>query len=112
MGATAEELRADLGRQRQELSRDLEAIGDRVSPGRMMERRRASVRRRITVARETVMGTSDHAKERASDVTHRMGETISHAPEAGRHAVEVTGYQMGIVLRPPLWLRSGRMGVL
>ena len=42
MGQTAEDLRTQLAEQRGDISRDLEAIGDRVSPGRMMERRQAA----------------------------------------------------------------------
>ena len=35
MGKTAEELRQDLEQHRESIGRDMEAIGDRVSPGRM-----------------------------------------------------------------------------
>ena len=58
MGQTAEELRGQLVYQRAEVSRDLDAIGDRVSPHRMVERRQAAVRQRFTDIKERVMGIS------------------------------------------------------
>ena len=44
MGQTTEELRSTrIAEQRDDLGRDLEAIGDRVSPGRMAQRHKAAV---------------------------------------------------------------------
>jgi len=59
MGTTAEELRRELSAERSSIGADLEAIGDRVSPGRMVERRKAATRRRLTTIRERVMGSAD-----------------------------------------------------
>jgi hypothetical protein len=59
MGQTAEELRGQLVMQRAEVSRDLDAIGDRVSPHRMVERRQAAVRQRFADVKERVMGSAE-----------------------------------------------------
>ena len=61
MGKTADDLRYELEQQRESLSRDLVAIGDRVSPGRMVERAQFAVRQSFGEARDAVMGAKDSA---------------------------------------------------
>ena len=62
MGTRADELKSDLERQREALGEDLEAVGDRVSPGRVVERRRAALRQGFGRLRDRVMGTADSAR--------------------------------------------------
>ena len=45
MGQTTGQLKTELEQRRADVSADLEALGDRVSPGRMADRRRAQLRR-------------------------------------------------------------------
>src|SRR3954471_805237 len=73
MGQTAEELRGQLGEQRAEISRDLDAIGDRVSPQRMVERRKAAMRQRVSDIKDTVMGTA----ESSVDTMHNAGTSTA-----------------------------------
>ena len=68
MGTTPDELRNELEQQRESLSRDLVAIGDRVSPNRIVERRRMAVRQSFGRAREAVMGAKDTAVTRQSSM--------------------------------------------
>jgi ElaB/YqjD/DUF883 family membrane-anchored ribosome-binding protein len=77
MGTTAEDLRRELDRERGDLTNDLQAIGDRVSPGRMVERRKIASRRRIQRVREQVMGTAHDVRERATDTTSSVTGTAS-----------------------------------
>ena len=49
MGQSAEELRYEIADTRAELGQTLDAIGDRVSPGRMIERRKNRFVRRHAV---------------------------------------------------------------
>ena len=52
MGQTADELRSQIDEQRRDVSRDLEAIGDRVSPRRMAVRVELGLRwRKSTTSR-------------------------------------------------------------
>jgi len=53
-----EELRMDIVEERRELAQSIEAIGDRVSPGRMVERRTNRVKDRLSSIRDTVMGAA------------------------------------------------------
>ena len=83
MGKTAEDLRHDLEEQRDSLGRDLVAIGDRVSPGRMVERRRLAVRQSFGRARDAVMG----AKDTAADTTQHAASSAQSAVGSAASAV-------------------------
>jgi len=72
VGKTADELRFEIQQQRNELSRDLEAVGDRVSPRRMVERRKASVRNTARRAKDAVMGSADSATTSVTDRASSM----------------------------------------
>ena len=78
MGQTPDELREELADRRAAVSQDLEAIGDRVSPGRMVERRRAQVGSYVRRARDTVMGAADSVEQAAGSV----GSTAAEVPGA------------------------------
>ena len=119
MGTRADELKSDLERQRAALGYDLEAVGDRVSPGRMVERRTAAVRQGWQRARVRVMGSPDtpggtrgssgpSAAERASDVAgtarERAGEAastvkeqVTGAPQAVASATEGNPLAVGLI---------------
>jgi uncharacterized protein YjbJ (UPF0337 family) len=109
MGQTADELRQQVEAQRGELGRDLEVLGDRVSPGRMVERRKASVRQRVTSMKEAVMGAADTVTpsgdgsgggsggagltDRASDAASSVADQVGSAPQAVRSGT--TGNPLG-----------------
>ena len=57
-----ERLRAEAAMQRQAIATDLELMGDRVSPARIAERRKAQFRSRIQGARNSVFGSSDKTR--------------------------------------------------
>jgi polyhydroxyalkanoate synthesis regulator phasin len=95
VGKTAEELRYDIERQREYISRDLDALGDKVSPSRMVERRTEAVKGRFRGFRESVMGSADHITTSASDHVGSMGqsaqgavgsvtETVGHMPDMAK----------------------------
>lgn len=62
-----DELREDAARQRAAIARDLEHVGDRVSPGRIVERRRAAVVGRFQGVRTSVFGSPDPKGMRTVD---------------------------------------------
>ncbi len=92
MGQSAEELRREIERTRGEMSENLEAIGDRVSPGRIVERRKNRMVNFIGDSRDRVFGRVDDvrsgasdraegARERAQDAMGTARETMRDAPE-------------------------------
>ncbi|HEX7095772.1 MAG TPA: DUF3618 domain-containing protein [Acidimicrobiales bacterium] len=101
MGQTAEELRDQLATQREDLGRDLEAIGDRVSPGRMVERRQAAMRRRFTDMRNALMGAADTAThvttDSASSGASRVSDALTDAARGARTTAQGNPLAMGLV---------------
>ena len=81
MGETAEGLRQDIEDTRSAMSGTLEAIGDRVSPGRILERRRNRMMGWVRDAKDKVMGTADQ-------VTNQIGEGAHHIRSAPSTAVD------------------------
>src|SRR5207249_5657081 len=60
---------------RAEMTDTLEAIGDRVSPGRVIERRRNRIVLWGRRARERVMGSREQMADRFSDAAGRLSDT-------------------------------------
>jgi len=82
----------------------LEAIGDRVSPERMVERRKAAVGRGFRKARDTIMGSRDYEeprlahmkdqmKDQAATVKDQAANAVSAAADRVQHAPEMLAEQ-------------------
>ena len=71
------QLRREIEDTRGDLGYTLDAIGDRLSPGRMIERRKNRVMGGLRDVRERVMGTADEA----SSAVGRVGATVGGAGE-------------------------------
>jgi len=88
MGQAADELRADIERRRENLSGTVDAIEDKVRPGRIIDRRRMAIRRQVNGVRNRVMGTGDELGDRMSDAAgstaakvRDVGGEVAHVPE-------------------------------
>jgi ElaB/YqjD/DUF883 family membrane-anchored ribosome-binding protein len=84
MAERTEELRRDIEQTRAHMSGTLDAIGDRVSPGRIVERRWQGVRDSGSRVASTVMGKPRSAAQRA---TSTIGDVQSSASDAASSAV-------------------------
>ena len=73
MGQSAEQLRREIEYTRGDLGETLDAIGDRLSPGRMMERRKNRMRSGLQSVRERVMGTVSDTGSVAGAVADTAG---------------------------------------
>jgi hypothetical protein len=100
----AERLRWEIERQRSTLGRDLEALGDHVSPGRMVERRKAAMGHRVRRVRDRLMGAADGAGENLSFAGEAMtgfGEDVASsvrgAPDMVRDRTQGSPLGMGLV---------------
>lgn len=87
MGQNAEELKDDIAQTRAELGRDLESLGDRVSPRRMMERRTNRTRRWVSDARDRIMGTAAAAPRQAAETVTGGVSSTKELVSAGVGAV-------------------------
>jgi ElaB/YqjD/DUF883 family membrane-anchored ribosome-binding protein len=106
MGESTAQLRNDIERTREDMSRDLDAIGDRISPRRMAERRVGRSRRWLADAKERVFGSADEMAhttgdrmhtaqdrmhetgERVTEQAHRVGEAVRETPQRAKRQTQ------------------------
>lgn len=98
----SDELRREIAARRDDIGRDLEVIGDRVSPGRMADRTKERTRRRVNTLRDRVMGPVDSARtsfgEAGSSVSGAASSAADHDPAAAvTERVEGSPIAMGLV---------------
>jgi len=91
MGQGPEELRRDIERRRDELGDTIDAIGDRVSPGRIMERRRNRVVDGVRSMKDRVMGTVSAGTDRVGDAAGTVRDHLD--PDAVKR--ETAGAPIG-----------------
>ena len=104
MGQSAEQVRADIERTREDLGQDLDALGNKISPRQAVRRRTDRVRSKLTIMRERVMGSAESAtstvssegssvagsvRDAASDVASSVAEAASGAAGTVRHAPDL-----------------------
>jgi hypothetical protein len=125
MGQAAEEqLTKDIDTRRAELSRDIDALTDKVSPAQVVERRKAATRSRLRSMRDKVMGSAQHTKQKAasggSHATDSVQSTAHHAADSvqstAHHAADTVERQTegnplaaGLVAFGAGWLASSLM---
>ena len=88
MAQSAEELKYQIAQQRNALGQDLDALGDRISPRRIAERRKAAISTGIHSVKERVMGTASSAGSTTSGMASSAAGAVGEAPEAARRQVE------------------------
>jgi len=104
MGQSAEQVRADIERTREDLGQDLDALGNKISPRQAVRRRTDRVRSKLTIMRERVMGSAESAtstvssggssvagsvRDAASDVASSVADAASGAAGTVRHAPDL-----------------------
>jgi hypothetical protein len=97
MAQTTSQLTKQIEEQRSTLGYHLDELGDKVSPRRMTQRRKAAVRDRVTSIKDRVMGTANAGTDRASELTSEAVDAARHAPEAARQQVEGNPIAAGLL---------------
>ena len=77
MGQSTEELTTDIEHTRRDLSRDLDALHERVSPHQVMARRKQATRSKLHSMKEKVMGSAHDAKHSASATGSSAADSVS-----------------------------------
>jgi len=81
VGQDTEELKREIEYTRNDMSGTLEAIGDRVSPGRMVQRKKNRISQTVGSMRDRVMGSAQDAKQQLSETSGSATEAVKHAPD-------------------------------
>ena len=100
---SAAELRQQLDDQRAGIGQDLVAIGDRVSPKRVTERRAAAVKEKFSGLGQKVMGAKDTVADQASSMGGQIGS-------AGESVGQKAGDAADQVRRAPELARTQTQG--
>lgn len=101
-----DQIRADIERTRTDLSENVDAVRDRVSPGAVMQRQRGRLKSAMSSARERVMGaTPDMGSEGGSPVDS-IKDTMTDAPTKLRERTEGNPLAAGLVAFGLGWLAS------
>jgi hypothetical protein len=108
MAQSTEEVRRDIESTRQDLSRDVDALSEKVSPGRIVQRRVEGTKGRLNSWKEKVMGaggTSDTSGSIGS-TNSSISEKVSDMPETMRRQTEGNPLAAGLVAFAGGWLVS------
>ena len=95
MGQSAEELRRDIEDTRNHMGTTLDAIGDRVSPSRIVDRRRNRMRATYWAARDAVMGTARDTGQSVSARTSGAGASIGDKASGAADALYFASTRYG-----------------
>ena len=88
MGQESEELRADIEQRRENMSDTIDAIEDRVVPGRIIERKRQAAREWTGGLRDRVMGSAHSVTDQAGTAADRLSGGVSQAADKVSQAPE------------------------
>lgn len=97
MGESADELRRQIEATRGGLTDTLDAIGDRVSPGRVIERRKNRMVLGVQSVRDRVMGQAAGARDSVAGTTGSAVDTVKDAPELMRQQTQGSPVAAGAV---------------
>jgi hypothetical protein len=88
VGQESEELRADIEQRRESMSETIDAIEDRVVPGRIIERKRQAAREWTGGLRDRVMGSAHSVGDQAGTAADRLSGGVSQAADKVSQAPE------------------------
>jgi ElaB/YqjD/DUF883 family membrane-anchored ribosome-binding protein len=88
MGQSTEELTRQIAGTREDLAGNLDALGDRVSPHAIIERRKSAARQKMHRARSRVMGTVQSAQQSDTDTAGSVTDTVSSTAQGAMQTAE------------------------
>jgi len=104
------QIRQEIERTQRHLSSDVDALTEKVTPGKIMQRRADRVRRSVTNMRDRVMGSASDTASTAGDQVNRattaVSDAVSGAPQAIRRQTEGNPLAAGLIAFGVGWLTS------
>ncbi len=91
------EVRSEIDDSRERLGQTVDAIGDKVLPGRIIERQKESAASGLRNLRERLMGSAEAAGDEISGVANNAVGQVKHAPDALAHRTEGSPLIVGAV---------------
>ncbi|WP_336661880.1 DUF3618 domain-containing protein [Leucobacter sp. USHLN154] len=97
MNESPDAIRADIERTRRSLGQDTDALVDKVTPGKIVDRQKDKVRTKFGSIKERVMGAADDASGTASGVAGRAGDAAHDAAHTVKAKAEGNPLAVGLV---------------
>jgi len=97
VGERTEELRREIESTRDDLGYTIDAIGDRVSPSRVIERRKNRITGGVRGAVDKVMGKAHDARASVADAGHGAVEGLHSAPDTLKSNTQGAPVMAGVV---------------
>lgn len=97
MSRDSEELRQDIAQTRQELSSDVDAIVDRVSPSQIAHRQGERIKGKFQRAKEAVMGSSESMGTQTRHTMDNVKDEVQHAPQRVREETRGNPLAAGLI---------------
>jgi uncharacterized protein DUF3618 len=90
MSTDPDQIRSEIDQTQRELSADVDALTDKISPPRIVERRVRRTRAAMTNMKDRMMGSTSDAYQTAGSATSGVGENVSARASAARDTVADT----------------------
>ena len=97
MGESAAELRQEIEQTRQNMTATVDAIGDRVVPGRILERRKNRILASLDSARSSVMGAPDQARAVLAEGGSTAGEELADLSHTVHNQTQGNPFGAGLI---------------
>jgi len=97
VGERTEELRREIEATRDDLGDTLDAIGDRVSPGRVIERRKNKITGGTRSIVDRVMGKAHDMQSSVSSSGHDAAGAVQHIPDNIRSSAQGAPVMAGVI---------------
>ncbi len=91
MGQTPEELKREIEQTRRELSYDVDALNEKVSPSRIVSRKMDSTRSTVASVRERIMGTASTGTSSLSSAKTSIGDSANSTTSSLSSAASSVG---------------------
>lgn len=111
MSNNPDEIRADIDRTRSEISRDVDALTEKVDPSKAVDRQTDKIRNRVRGLQESVMGSPDDTENHSTlqEVRERTGEIIQDAPDQVKRRARGNPLAAGLIALGAGWLIGSMM---
>jgi len=101
-----DQLRADIEVTREELGRDVDALADKVMPGKIVERQKSRMRRAFEDVKHRVMGVAEDVGQATSDAAGSAAEGVRELPKRAAGAAQGAPIAVGLVALGLGWLAA------
>ena len=91
----SERVRSEIDDTREHLGQTVDAIGDRVLPGRILERRKESTAQSLRSWRDRLMGVADETGHQLADTASSTVDQVRGAPQSLAHRTEGSPLAVG-----------------